>query len=147
VKQIFLLVFTTLLLLSACSTAKGLEVHDAWMRPVRQGENGAVYLIIHNHSSTADELIGVSTEVAEAIEIHESKMNGDVMEMRQLESLTLEGDTEIQFEPGGLHLMLVDLKKDLKVGDEIKITLYFQNFEDINVLVPVRDTPAPEEHH
>jgi periplasmic copper chaperone A len=147
VKRILMLVFTISLWLSACGAEKGIEVHDFWIRPAAQGENGAVYFVIYNHSSKADELIGVSSDVAQAVEIHESKMTGDVMEMHQLESVPLEARAEIEFAPGKLHLMLVDLQKDLKTGDEIEITLHFKNFDDLNVIVPVRDIPASEEHH
>lgn len=142
---IFVLAIT--LLLSACGAEKGIEVHEVWMRPVAQGENGAVYFVMHNHSSEADELAGVSSDSAAAAEIHESKMNGDVMEMHQVESVSLEPYAEIDFAPGNFHIMLVHVKKDLKVGDEIQVTLHFKNFEDISVKVPVRDTPAPEEDH
>ena len=142
---IFVLAIT--LLLSACGAEKGIEVDEVWMRPVARGENGAVYFVMHNHLSEADELIGVSSDSAEAAEIHESKMNGDVMEMHQVESVSLEPYAEIDFAPGNFHIMLVNVKKDLKVGDEIQVTLHFKNFEDISVKVPVRDTPAPEEDH
>jgi len=147
VKRILILVLAISLLLSACGAEKGMEVHEVWMRPAAQGENGAVYFVIHNHSSEADEITSVSTDIAQAVEIHESTMNGDVMEMHQLESLPLEAYAEIKFAPGGLHLMLVNLKKDVNVGDEIEITLHFRDLEDIKVMVPVRDTPAPEEEH
>jgi copper(I)-binding protein len=147
VKRIFILVILAGLLLSACGSEKGIEVHEVWMRPVSKGENGAVYFVIHNHAREADELTGASSANAVAAEIHESKMNGDVMEMRPVDSLPLEAYAEVKFEPGGYHLMLVDLKKDLNVGDEIEVTLHFKNFEDINLKVPVRDTPAPEEDH
>lgn len=146
-KRILIFVLATALLLSACGAEKGIEVHEVWMRPVAKGENGAVYFVMHNHAREADELTGASSDSAVAAELHESKMNGDVMEMRPLESVPLEAFAEVKFEPGGLHLMLVDLKKDLKVGDELELTLHFKNFEDINVRVPVRDTPAPEEDH
>jgi copper(I)-binding protein len=142
---IFVLAIT--ILLSACGAEKGIEVHEVWMRPVAQGENGAVYFVMHNHSSEADELVGVSSDSAEAAEMHESKMNGDVMEMHQVESVPLEPYAEIDFAPGKFHIMLVNLKQNLSVGDEIQITLHFKNLEDINVNVPVRDTPAPEEDH
>ena len=135
------------ILLSACGAEKGIEVHEIWMRPVVQGENGAVYFVMHNHASEADELVGVSSDSAEAAEMHESKMNGDVMEMQQVQSVPLEPYAEIDFAPGKYHIMLVNVKKDLNVGDEIQITLHFKNFEDISIKVPVRDTPAPEEDH
>ncbi len=142
-----IVVLAIAMLLGACGAEKGIEVHEIWMRPVAQGENGAVYFVMHNHASEADELVGVSTDSAEAAEMHESKMNGDIMEMRQVESIPLEAYAEIDFAPGKFHIMLVNLKKDLNVGDEIQLTLHFKNFEDITVKVPVRDTPAPEEDH
>jgi copper(I)-binding protein len=64
-----------------------------------------------------------------------------------VESVSLEPYAEIDFAPGNFHIMLVNVKKDLKVGDEIQVTLHFKDFEDISVKVPVRDTPAPEEDH
>ncbi|MGZ9164964.1 MAG: hypothetical protein ACXW4U_07300 [Anaerolineales bacterium] len=45
-----------------------------------------------------------------------------------------------------MHIMLVDLKQDVRLGDEIEVVLHFKNFEDIKVVVPVRETAAPEEH-
>lgn len=147
VKRNLIFALAIVMLLSACGPEKGIEVHEVWMRPVAQGENGAVYFVMHNHASEADELVGVSSDSAEAVEMHESKMNGDIMEMQQVTSIPLEAYAEINFAPGKFHIMLVNLKKDLNVGDEILITLHFKNSEDINVKVPVRDAPAPEEDH
>ena len=132
--------------MTACGAEKGIEIHSAWMRPAGQGENGAVYFVIHNHSSKADELIAVSSDIAAAAEMHESKMSGDVMQMNQLESVPLEAFAEIEFAPGGLHIMLVDLKQDIKAGDEINVILHFKNSHDINIRVPVRETARPEDH-
>ena len=117
------------------------------MRPIQQGENGAVYFVIQNHSSQADELTGISSDVAAAVELHESRMSGDVMQMQQVESVPLEPDAEIAFEPGGFHVMLVSMKKELNVGDEIEIILHFQNSADLTLSVPVSDMPAHEENH
>ena len=144
-----ILVFTLVivLLLSGCAapTAAGVEVQDAWTRPAAQGGTGAVYFVIH--SSAAEELVGVSSDVAEAVEMHESKMSGDVMEMRQMQSVPLGAGEEVIFEPGGLHVMLVNLRQDLNAGDEIDITLHFKNYQDIPLRVPVQDTPASEHDH
>lgn len=129
-----------------CGTEKGIEVHEAWTRRTARGDNGAVYFVIHNHSSQADELIGVTSEVASAAEMHESKMNGDVMQMNKVESVPLEAYAEVEFRPGGLHVMLIDIHKDLQIGDEIDLTLHFRNSEDIRVMAAVRESAAPEEH-
>jgi copper(I)-binding protein len=136
--------------LSACGAEQGIEVRDAWMRPAAQGENGAIYFVIQNRGSDADTLTGVSSNVAEAVEMHETtfqaEMSGDVMQMQQLDSVPLEPSSELNFEPGGLHVMLVGLKEDLKVGDEVGITMHFANFEDINVTVPVSEMPVSGDH-
>ena len=141
-----ILVFTLVivLLLSGCAApaAAGVEVQDAWMRPAVQGGNGAVYFAIH--SSAAEELVGVSSDVAEAVEMHESKMNEDVMEMRQVQSVPLGAGEEVMFEPGGLHVMLVNLQRDLEAGDEIEITLHFNSYQDLPLRVPVQDIPPSE---
>jgi copper(I)-binding protein len=136
-------------LFSGCAApgSGGVEVREAWIRPGAQGANGAVYFTIENHSSETQELIGAASDSADAVEIHESKMSGDVMEMHQLESVPLAPGAEVKFEPGGLHIMLIGLKKELKNGDEIGITLQFKNLEDRIVQVPVRDAPADEGSH
>jgi len=142
VKRIWLSVLTIVFLLSGCaaSATEGVEVRDAWARPVAQAGNGAVYFVIR--SSEADEMISVSSDVAEAVEMHESRMNGDVMEMHPLHSVPLGAGELVRFEPGGLHVMLIGLKQELKVGDKIEITLHFKNLQDMQQSVPVRDTPG-----
>jgi len=142
----FILILIVVILFTACGAEKGIEIHSAWMRPAGQGENGAVYFVIHNHSSEVDELIDVSSDIAAAAEMHESKMSGDVMQMNQVDSVPLEAFAEIEFAPGGLHIMLVDLKRDVRVGDEIEVVLHFKNFEEIKIIAPVRETAAPDDH-
>ena len=145
--RIVLLILAVVPLLSNCTTAaaEGIEVRDAWIRPAAKGGNGAVYFVIR--SSATDEIVSISSDAAAAVEIHESRMNGDVMEMRQLESVPLAEGQEVTFEPGGMHIMLVGLQQELKAGDEIQITLHFKNYEDTRLSVPVQDTPAAEHEH
>ncbi len=144
-KRILVFVLSIVLLLSSCAgpATQGVEVHDAWARPAAQGGNGAVYLTIR--SSKADELVGVVADIAEATEMHESLMSGDVMEMHQLQSVPLQAGEEVTFEPGGLHIMLIGLKQDLKTGNEFEITLQFKNQAEVKVTIPVQDTPASKE--
>lgn len=126
-------------LLGACSAATGMEVSDAWARPAAKDGNGAVYFVLQNHAANADELTGVSSDVAAAAEMHESKMDGDVMKMQQVMSIPLDGKASVEFAPGGFHVMLIGLKRDLNVGDEIQITLHFAAHEDVTVTVPVQE--------
>jgi copper(I)-binding protein len=136
-----------MLLLSACGAeAEGdVEVHDAWMRTAVRGENAAVYFDLHNHSSTADELLGASSDAAEAVELHESVMEGDVMTMNMLPSLPLAAGAEMTFEPGGLHIMLIRLKQDLQTDDHVELVLHFKNSGDLTITAHVEESRPPED--
>jgi copper(I)-binding protein len=147
VKQILVFWLAMVFLLSGCATpaTEGIEIQDAWTRPAAQGMNGAVYFVIR--SSPADEIVGITSDVAEAVEIHESKMSGDVMEMHPLHSVPLPAGEEVLFEPGGLHIMLIGLKQDLKLGDDIQVALQFKNAQDIQLRVPVQDSAESGANH
>lgn len=145
-KKIIGLIVVLVAFLSACSAPGDLEVHQAWVRPTAQGENAAVYLTIHNHSANDDELTGVTTTVADMVEIHESKMENDVMQMSMVTSLPIAADEEIIFTPGGLHIMLVNIKEELVLGGHTGIILHFKNHADIVVEVHIEDS-IPEEDH
>ena len=138
-KKLFIFVLVGGFLLSACGVKEGIEVSDAWARTGMQGGNGAVYFVIENHNATMDELIGAASSVADAVEVHESKMDGDMMMMNHMESVALEPSQKVEFKPGGYHVMMIGLKQDLKAGDEIEITLQFKNSPDITLTVPVKE--------
>jgi len=144
-KKTIVVILAGIILLSACGAPGDIEVHDPWTRPTAQGENAAVYFQIHNHSQNADELIGVSTNVTDNAEIHESKMENDVMQMNMISSVPLGVDEEVNFAPGGYHIMLVDINKEFKTGDHIGVILHFKNHEDIVVNVSVGDGPGSME--
>ena len=141
-KRILMLVLAGTLLLSACgpigTEGTDIEAHDYWARAALKDGNGAAYMILHNHSTEDDELVGVSADVATAAEIHLSQMKADgTMEMIQQESIALPVDADVELKPGSYHVMLIGLKQDLKAGDEITLTLHFKNHEDITLTIPV----------
>lgn len=139
------LLFIAVLLLTACSPKEGIEVRDAWARAAAPGENGAVYFVIHNYSAADDSLVGVSTDVAETAEIHETSMAGDVMEMHMLPTVLLAAGEDVEFSPGGLHIMLFNLQRELKIGESIEITLHFQTSADIPLTVHVQAGPEHDD--
>jgi len=141
-KRVLILVLATVFLMGGCASEDGMDVQEPWARSAQQENNGAVYFILSNRSGQSDELTGVSSAVAEAVEMHESTLNGDMMQMHKLESVPLPANAEVTFAPGGLHIMLIGLKKDLKVGEEFEITLHFKNHADILIQVPVSDAPV-----
>jgi hypothetical protein len=146
-KRIVVLLLSAALFLTACGTKEGIEVRDAWARASTQGMNSAVYFVIQNHNAELDELIGAVSEVADAVEVHESKMEGDVMKMNHIESVALEPSAKVEFAPGGYHVMLIDLKQDLKAGDEIEVVLQFRNSPDLTITATVKDGNGGMENH
>ena len=131
-------------LLTACGAEKGIEVHRVWMRPGAQGENEAVYFVMHNHASETDELTSVTSDAAQAVELDETTVVDDIAKMKKVDSVPVEAFAEIEFAARGYHVMLIGLKQDLKLGDEIEITLHFKNQEDIRIKVPVQNILLPE---
>ncbi|HET9905427.1 MAG TPA: copper chaperone PCu(A)C [Anaerolineales bacterium] len=145
-KRILMIAFAVVFFLSGCSAEEGIVVHNAWVRPTTRGENGAVYFVIQNNSGATAELIAASSNVAESVEMHESSIaEGDVMRMQQVFSVSMEHRSEIIFEPGGLHVMLVNVNRDLELGEYVELILHFKNHEDIPVTVSVSEF-APDEH-
>jgi copper(I)-binding protein len=145
-KKILLMLIFATLLLSACATndshmaGTDIEAHDFWARSALKDGNGAAYMLLHNHTSEDDALMGASSDVAEAVEIHLSQMKADgTMEMIQQESIALPSDGEVELKPGSYHVMLIGLKQDLKVGDNFPLTLHFKKHEDITLSIPVMD--------
>jgi hypothetical protein len=112
----------------------------AWARPAAQGDLGAVYLTIYNPTSYEDVLVGVMTEVAEAVQVHETSIADDGMShMEHMSHLPVPPNGIIVFEPGGKHLMLVNLKRELITGDSFLMTLSFQNSGEVLISVKVKE--------
>ena len=97
-------------------------VKDAWVRATvpQQMATGAFFQI---QSSTDARVVGVQSSAAGVAEIHEMKMENNLMKMRALEHLDLAAGKLVELKPGGYHLMLMDLKQQIKAGDIVPLTL------------------------
>lgn len=127
-------------LVSGCAKAGEFKVTDAWARPAASGDNGAVYFIISNATDTDDILLSASTDVASAAEVHMSMMDDNgVMSMQMQEVVAIPARQEIIFKPGSLHVMLVGLTQDLKIGDAFALILRFEKAGEITVQVEVKE--------
>lgn len=134
---VLLLVF---LLASACSSSGQLTVQDAWARPASAGDNGAAYFVIENGMNTDDTLLSVSSDIARATEVHKSTMNdAGVMSMQLQESVPVPARENVEFEPGGLHVMFVELTQDLTAGETISLTLNLERAGSLTIQVPVEE--------
>lgn len=133
------LFFCLLISVSACAGNNNINVKDAWARPGFVGDNSAVYFILTNPNDSPDNLIDANTDTADMVEIHLSKMDSaGVMTMERQDLIVIPANEELEFSPGGLHVMLISLLRDLAPGDSFPLTLEFQNAGDITVEVEVR---------
>jgi periplasmic copper chaperone A len=130
-------------------------VVDAWVRPTAQvvddelvmtSDVTAVYLQLLNQGETEDTLVGAATDVAGMVQVHETRMQNGVMQMREIEGgiLLPVGEWAI-LEPGGQHIMLMNVQAGLVVGDAILVTLQFESGAELVIAVPVRE-PMMMEH-
>jgi len=125
-------------ILTACGGEKSVQVADVWARPGLSGGNSSVYFVIDNSMAEEDVLLSASSDVAQAVELHMSMMDGDAMQMKMQHNVPIPaGKTE--FKPGGLHVMLIGLKDDLKPGDTFAVTLSFETAGEQVLSVLVRE--------
>jgi len=108
------------------SQTTGIEVKDAWVRTSVQGQK-ATGAFMNITAKDGAKLVGVSSPVAGLGEVHEMKMEGDVMKMRAITALDLPAGKTVALKPGGFHLMLMDLKTPLKKDSTIPLTLRFKD--------------------
>ena len=140
-KRFFILILAAILL-SACGAGtaeSGIEIDKAKIGAGAQGEDRAVYLAMRNHGSETDQVIGASSDAAEVVQLQNSTEIVDV--------IPLYADKEFVFIPDGYHVMLIGLKQDLHVGDEIEVVLHFRDHEDMTIRVPVAEAIEHEHDH
>jgi copper(I)-binding protein len=153
---------------SACSggtssSSTGVTIRDPWARtsPMVSGA-GAAYMVIENTGSAADALTGGSSDVATAVEVHETYavepaastgtggmespkasdggmgMGGEMMGMRRIDRLDIPAGGSVDLKPGGYHIMLIGLTRELKAGEDLTVTLTFEKAGDVTLTIPVR---------
>ncbi|MBH1963691.1 MAG: copper chaperone PCu(A)C [Comamonadaceae bacterium] len=113
-------------------------------------KNGAAYFRgIRNAGGTSDRLLGARTDVATRVELHSMRTENDVMRMREVPAIELPAGKSIQLRHGQKqHLMLVDLKKPLVVGERFDLTLVFEKAGEKTVKVWVQQPrEANNGHH
>jgi copper(I)-binding protein len=140
-----LLALIALPVLAQPAAGSPLKVEAAWIRASVPGQSGTGAFM----RLTAQEpmsLVGLASPVAGVAEVHEMKLEGDVMRMRAISSLTLPAGQAVELKPGGYHLMLMDLKSPLKADTRVPLTLLLRDAKGaerrVELQVPVA-TRAP----
>jgi hypothetical protein len=147
-------------LFAACSASGattspgGLTAEGAWARKApKTAGAGAAYLVLKNAGSTPDALVGASSPVAETAEVHETyaieapmgstepgASVSTMMGMRPVARIAIPAGGSLELKPGSYHIMLMNLKQELKAGDKIDVTLTFENADPITVSAEVRES-------
>jgi copper(I)-binding protein len=144
-RSLVLVVAAVALTVGACGGSDGgVAISGAWARTSpAMASAGAVYMTLS--SADGDALLGaaVNTSVAATTEVHETVMaeSGDgAMKMQPVERIDLPAGREVALEPGGYHIMLLDLAAPLELGQKFDVTLDFENAGEKTVTVEVRDS-------
>jgi len=134
-------------LMTALPAAAQVTVNDPWVRGTVAGQmaSGAFMKL---QSAKDARLIEAASPVAGVVEIHEMAMENNVMRMRAVKALNLPAGRAVELKPGGYHVMLMDLKQQLKEGEVVPVTLVVESGgkrEAIEVKAPVRAPTARNE--
>ena len=136
--------FATLCLWSAAVAAAGtaadaIMVKEPYGRAVPPGQpNSAAFLMLMNNSATDHAVVGGESPVAKVVELHEHIHQNGMMKMRQIPRIEVKANSKTVLQPGGLHIMLIGLKQELKKGEKVSLTLKFDDGSTKTIEAPVR---------
>jgi periplasmic copper chaperone A len=134
---------TTLTL--AGSAFAQVTVSEPWVRATvpQQKATGAFMTLT---ATSASRLVQVRSPVAAVVEVHEMSMDNNVMKMRPITGLDLPAGKPVQLKPGGYHVMMIDLKQQMKQGETVPLTLVFEDTDKkqqtVTLDVPIRPLTA-----
>lgn len=134
--------------LSALLLAASVQAHDfsggnmtidhPWSRPTAEGmPMGVAYFTLTNRGKAEDALTAAETPVAARVEFHQTQLTDGMARMRPLTQIAIGPGKTVKVEPGGIHLMLVDLNRALEAGDSIPMTLTFRIAGKVEVQLKV----------
>lgn len=123
-----------------------IKVEAPWARPTPgRAKNGAAFMTLVNTGETADSLVSATSDAADRTEVHAHIMDGGVMRMRKVDGVEVAPGSPTVLKPGGLHLMFLGLRKPLKIGETVAVTLTFEKAGKVEVRIPVANAPAGAE--
>ena len=144
VKFLLIFSFCNLLIFSSNLNAE-ISVENEWARVTPSG-TGSVYMKIKNNGNSEDKLLSASSDKAGMVMIHRSIREGDISKMIHIhDGITIPGNSSVSLKPGDYHLMLMNLDKNLSLGDKISIILNFEKNDSLEIN-PVAKLRPPKMH-
>ena len=144
VKFLLIFSFCNLLIFSSNLNAE-ISVENEWARVTPSG-TGSVYMKIKNNGNSEDKLLSASSDKAGMVMTHRSIREGDISKMIHVhDGITIPGNSSVSLKPGDYHLMLMNLDKNLSLGDKISIILNFEKNDSLEIN-PVAKLRPPKMH-
>ena len=139
IPMLFVFLLTSCSTISDISPGDQLEITNVSANLTLPTEMGAIYMVITNNSGQDELLLGASVPGCTTIELHEMRMEDDVMVMRPIEGgqITIPAGETVELKQGGMHVMCIGKTGEYKVGDSVPVTLEFINAGNIEVLAEV----------
>ena len=117
-----------------------IEIERAYARAsIPNVPNSAAFFVIKNNSDKDIAITSANSDIAEKNELHTHIKENQMLKMMKIEKLVVPAKSSLELKSGGDHVMLMGLKKELKVGDEINLELSFSDGDKKNIKVPVKD--------
>ncbi|MEB8433428.1 copper chaperone PCu(A)C [Cocleimonas sp. KMM 6892] len=121
------------------SAADSITIVDPYIRAMPPGQKvTAMFMTMENSSPSLQDLVSADTTASEHAELHEHKMIDGMMKMGQVEKISVEANGSAALKPGGYHIMLIGLKKDLQPGEMVDIKLTFKDGSSKTVKTEVK---------
>ena len=124
-----------------------IEIGQPWARATPPtAESGGGFLVLTNTGATPDRLIAVKSPAADKVEIHEMKMDGNIMRMREVEKgIEIPPGATVELKPGGFHVMFMGLKAPFAKDAKVPLTLVFEKAGsiDVDLMVQAMGAQAP----
>ena len=136
------LILAMLLAVAAPAALAQVEVRDAWIRAtVPSARSSGLFMRIR--SAQDAQLVEVRSSVAGVAEIHQMRMDGQMMRMQTVDAIDLPAGQAVNLAAGGYHIMLMDLKRQLKEGETVPVTLVMRNMGKVTLTQDVSVTVKP----
>jgi len=127
---------------AAADTVGNITIKEPWARATVGAGAGAAFLAIDNAGASPDRLVGASSPISKTTELHTHIRDGEVMRMRQVDAIDVPAKATTTLQPGGLHIMFMQLAEPLAAGGSFPLTLRFAEAGEVTVTVQVKDVAA-----
>lgn len=126
-----------------------LEITRPWTRATpATAQSGGGFLTVTNKGTTPDRLIAARSTVSDRVEVHEMRMDGNVMKMRELEKgLEIPAGATVMLKPGGYHIMFMGLKAPFAKDAKVPVTLVFEKAGSLDIVLDVEALGAGAPKH